>query len=251
MSFYTSYEFLGMVFYFIDPFGGKIIPYWLVAIWNAYRVIFGVVLLGMIFFHWVAVFHVVSAEMETVNAISSISGVMRSNLALDVVRRVNTLYKFSVPYGICVGIISVFQVPVLATQLRFETVYFQLAIANSVLLIAFLIFFGIGFVIYGRKLTRIVSGSTQKRMKPMIWKVNSFCGFSVLAKLFITLWTVYLTAPWAQMAYYCMANVFHWPLTLLIYSIYAEFDIKRARIQARQYGSTQVLNTPISTRTEQ
>src|SRR5690554_3767288 len=35
MSFYTFYEFTCVFIYYIDPFGGDIIPYWLFAIWGA------------------------------------------------------------------------------------------------------------------------------------------------------------------------------------------------------------------------
>lgn len=237
MLIYTTYELSCIIIFFVDPLGTIYFPYWVISVWSAYRVCFGVVILGLILFHWIEVFNTALITINRNNQLNKIAlHVKDKHITIEEVLAITErVFKMKVPYIICVGIISLFQIPVVITQIQYSVLSLTLGVVNLVLLASFYLFFEIGFLIYGKKISDIIPRQHTTRFRSLNRKVQIYCIVGITILVTFVLWGFFWTTPLGLLFYYLIATVNQWILTPMIFTNYASINLKKLKTIITEY----------------
>lgn len=153
----------------------------------------------------------------------------------DIQNRVRKMSRFKASFVILVVLVTILQVPIIVSKLIFSPIFTMLEIVNLVIFIIFSAVFGIAFVLYGRKVMSLMPDKFQKEVKSITWKVTTFCWATFATSLIFVVYSFIFTSPFAQMIFVPISATQQYVVTAIIFSIYADFDLKRRIVVARNY----------------
>jgi len=233
----VTFDFTSIIIYFGDPLGTVVYPFWLVTVWGAYRVVFGVSILGLILFHWIEVFYMSVTAINTEQQLSKISVFNKGrDVSLDdIINKTNNMFRMKIPYIVCVAIIALYQIPSVVFTLQYSILHSFISIGSIILLGLFYIIFCTAFVIYGRKISSLIPPELTNRFKYLNIKVEIYCVVSVVILIAGTFIGIYWPNCGGQLFNFMLVTVNQWFLTPMIYSNYVRFNFKSLKAIIEEY----------------
>lgn len=237
MSSFAFYQFFSFIFWFIDPMG-YLIPIWLITIWFSSKVIFFVLLKGLILSQWIEVFHLTTKAIKKAEKNQIIT-------LPEIKKKLVTMNKFKTPFVVSMIVISIIQIAVVSVTHSKSRYYYFASIINFISLASFSLVFAIGYMVYGYRIYTLADQRIQSRIYDMTVKMFSYNLIGMALQIVYAIMLSELHGPDGQLAYQFLSQgLFQWPLTLMIQSIYVKFDPKKCRLEAIDFSGDSPSNTP-------
>lgn len=230
-----SYDLSYSLAFFIDPFG-YMVPYILILLWNSFTFLLGDLFLALILLHWIEVFYAATSALNKAEMIAKVNKTYDPSVSVEQIQeRFYRMTKFKAFFFGFFALSCIFQILwVIAIGLRRPMSHIVDRTALGLYILMSVIFFS-SFIIYGRKLRKLMPEELAGEVKTITWKILLFCGASFCTSLIALIRRSFARTPESELASQAILAFINWPLQLVIYSIYSDFNIRSRLVKTRKY----------------